>query len=179
MQREATMKKYAVVCIALLLLASVAGAGDPKKFIAGEYEMTASGSCIHSSTGFNSTTLKANPDGIVYAGTTAWIGTWKFKPDGTGSYSDTFYATVTPPPSPTTILGGIRSFSDENVPFTYIIDGSGDITINDGTIEYTGRVTADRKNIILLDTPTIQGPYQAPFWYLICNTARNLVKVGD
>ena len=173
------MKKYAVICIALLLLASVAGAADRKKLLSGEYEMTASGSCIHSSTGFDATTLKANADAVVYAGTTAWIGTWKFKPNGTGKYSDTFYATVTPPPPPPTIPGGIRSFSDDDVPFTYIIDGQGDITINDGTIEYTGRVTADQKNILLLDTPTIQGPYPAPFWYLICNTARHLVKVGD
>ena len=177
------MKKYAVVTVMLLVVSPLAFAADWSKF-SGEYEMTASGSCIHSSAGFNKDTLKVLPGGVVYAGTTAWIGTWTFKSNGTGTYSDLFYATVTPPPTVPPkdndpVVGGIRTFSDDDVSFTYKINAFGDITINDGTIEYTGRVTPDLKNIVLLDKPTIQGPYPAPFWYLICNTARNLVRVGN
>jgi len=189
------MKRLALIVIiaALCILPVTASAGDNGwKNFQGTYEMIASGNCIHSLNGFNETTLKANP-GVVYAGTTAWIGTWKFNKDGTGTYSDKFYATVTPPPLAETVaagvspvIGGIRTFEDNDVPFTFTVNAFGDITINEipttsngYPVEYTGSISTDKKQMHLIDTPRIKGPFGYPFWSLICSTARTLMKVSE
>lgn len=188
------MKKLAILVLISTLLtftAAMALAHDDEnnfKNFHGTYDMTASGSCIHSENGFNdiaviTPTLKfiGAKAGVVYAGTTVLKGTWTFEKNGTGTYSDKLYATVTPPPSGS-ITGGIRIFEDNDIPFTYNINAFGDITINEITtpfLEYTGSVSRDKKNMVLTDTPKIKGPFGAPFWYIICNTSRTLIKVSD
>ena len=157
--------------------------------------MVASGSCIHSQNGYydpDSRGWIAAKPGVVYAGTTVLEGVWIFTDEdddsGTmkkGTYSQTLYATVTPPPRvpppahgpPVEVAGGIRVFKANNAKFTYtIVDG--DITVIDaGGIELKGTISSDLSTMTLVSANTIQGPNPAPFWYTICNTARTLIKI--
>jgi hypothetical protein len=189
------MKKPVLIMItaALCMLPIIASAAD----IVGKYKMIASGSCIHSENGYDVAAngwITAKP-GIVYAGTTAWRGTWNFYSDGTGTYSDKYYATVTPPPTvpppgskgpPFVVKGGIRVFSDgQNTPpgpvgITYTYDeAKREITVFDGDAVYKGDVSLTEDVITLLeDNHVIYGPLPAPWWSITCNTSRTLIYVG-
>ena len=153
------------------------------KYFKGTYAMSATGSCIHSENGYIwGTFIDADVPGVVYAGTTVSNGTWVFKKDGTGTYSDTIYATVTPPvASPTCgIPGGIRIFSSSHT-FNYEIDNSGNITIdsdeNEEVIEFEGSISKDKKTIILLDALWEKGPYPCPWYTFICTGTRTLKRM--
>jgi hypothetical protein len=159
--------------------------------------MTASGSCIHSEKGFVEVdhvwykAIEADSTGTVYAGTTVITGSWTFEPNGKGTYSDTIYATVTPPVTQPTlgdpVVGGVRIFEDSDVPFTYKITAFGHITItevNPPFLEYTGTVSPDRNTIILVDTPKVKPPdplppAAPPFWKILCNASRTLIRVDE
>lgn len=195
------MKKIALIvsiaAISFVMLAVNASAGgDGWKNFTGVYEMSASGSCIHSENGYTAGPngwYSANP-GVVYAGTTVSSGTWVFNKGGTGTYSYVMYATVTPPvqqPS-CSIPGGLRIFSslhkDANgndvneYTFTYDINHFGDITIvtaEGDTLE--GSISIDKKAITLFDALRVKGPGAAvcPWWNIICTATRTLVKVHD
>ena len=190
MRLEVKMKRLALIVIiaALCILPVTASAAD----IVGKYKMIASGSCIHSENGYDvapSGWLTAKP-GIVYAGTTTWRGTWNFYADGTGTYTDRYYATVTPPPTvpppghkgpPINVNGGIRIFGDNAVAVTYTFDDAiHEITVFDGNAVYKGDVSADETVITLLeDNHVIEGPFPAPWWSITCNTSRTLIYVGE
>jgi hypothetical protein len=174
---------------------------DNFKNFQGTYEMSASGSCIHSQNGYtqNGAGWYLPNDGVVYAGTTVSNGTWIFKKKGTGTYSYLMYATVTPPikpppvqEPPCLIPGGIRIFSSshkvgENIvnefTFTYNITNFGDITIETeegDTLE--GSISIDKKTITLFDTLREKAPAGAttcPWWTIICSATRTLIKVHD
>jgi len=199
------MKKLSLIVIitTLTMFMSAAVASDfhngwqwdnnPFRYFYGTFDMTASGSCIHSQHGYTENevdygwykAIEAKP-GIVYAGTTVMTGTWTFEPNGKGTYSDTIYATVTPPVSGN-VVGGVRIFEDSDVPFTYKITALGYITIKEDNapfLEYTGTVSPDRNTIILIDTPKVKpppgvDPLPAPFWKIICNASRTLIRVDD
>ena len=191
------MKKfsYIMVIAALWMTPVIASANSEWDDFTGTYSMVASGSCIHSQNGYYEKDangwITAKP-GVVYAGTTVLEGIWYFtgEDDGTGimkgTYSQTLYATVTPPPRvpppakgpPLEVPGGIRVFKTNNASFTYTID-NGDITVIAGGIELKGTISSDLNTMTLLSANTIQGPGPAPFWYTICNTARTLIKIGD
>ena len=86
-----------IIVLSVFISANVAVAKGWKYF-KGTYAMSATGSCIHSEYGYVwGNFIDAVVPGVVYAGTTVSNGTWVFKKDGTGTYSDTMYATVTPP----------------------------------------------------------------------------------
>jgi hypothetical protein len=186
------MKKLivAMIAVSLCIAPAIALADFPLlgwKRIYGTYDMTASGSCIHSQNGFVEVDhgwykeIQA-ADGTVYAGTTVWIGTWNFALNGTGTYSDKYYATVTPPASDPTVKGGVRIFEDTDVHFTYKITAFGDITITEvdpPNLEYTGTISPDGSTIILVDTPKVKGPGSAspPWWFILCNASRTLIRV--
>jgi hypothetical protein len=189
------MKKFisTMIVLALCIAPSVAlSGGKGWRHFHGTYEMTASGSCIHSEKGFEEVdhvwykAIEAIQPGTVYAGTTVFTGTWTFEQNGTGIYSDKIYATVTPP-ADGSVAGGVRIFEDSEVPFTYKITSFGDIVItevNPPFIEYTGTVSPDRKTIILIDTPKVKPippapPLDAPFWYILCNASRTLIRVNQ
>ena len=114
--------------------------------------MSATGSCIHSENGYVwGTFIDAVVPGVVYAGTTVSNGNWVFKKDGTGTYSYTMYATVTPPVQLPTcdIPGGIRIFEVNDYTFTYEVTHSGNITIEtqegdtlEGTISKNNKTIA-------------------------------------
>jgi hypothetical protein len=201
---EVKMKRLSVIVIiaTLSMFMSTAVASDfyngwqwdnnPFRYFHGTFEMTASGSCIHSEFGFKEVdhgwykAIEAEP-GTVYAGTTVMTGTWTFELNGKGTYSDTIYATVTPPVSGVPVVGGVRIFEDSDVPFTYKITGDGYITITEVKppyLEYTGTVSSNRNTIILIDTPKVKppapaGPLPYPFWKILCNASRTLIRVNE
>jgi hypothetical protein len=213
------MKKFAFILIIAVMstFASAALASDfghnwwhynPFRHFSGTFEMSASGSCIHSQYGYGpivdtpwggqamDAIVSPEPGvvGVVYAGTTASTGTWVFKKDGKGTYSYILYATVTPPITepPCPIPGGIRIFSslhkDANgnyineYTFEYEITRFGDITITTqqgDTLE--GSISTDKKSIILFDNIRIKGPGSAscPLYNIICIATRTLIKIQD
>ena len=197
------MKKLVIFVLISALLtftAAMALANDNVngfKHFSGTYEMSASGSCIHSQNGYvydSASGWYAAKEGVVYAGTTVWNGSWVFKKNGTGTYSYILYATVTPPvqPPPCPIPGGIRVFNsihkDANgndvseYNFTYVITDFGDIVINTeegDTLE--GSISIDKKAITLFDALRVKGPGAAvcPWWNIICTATRTLIKVHD
>jgi hypothetical protein len=189
------MKKLAlIVIVAALSMVPAVTLADGKHF-SGVYEMSASGSCLHSENGY---TIGSNGwysanSGVIYAGTTVSNGTWVFKQDGTGTYSYIMYATVTPPVQQTPcVIPGIRIFSSSHkdangnivneYTFTYDLTKSGDITIltaEGDTLE--GSISIDKKAITLFDALRIKGPGAAvcPWWSIICAATRTLIKVHN
>ena len=176
------MKKLAlIVLVAALSMAPAATLADGNgwKHFAGVYEMSASGSCIHSEGGYTIGSdgwYSANA-GVIYAGTTVSNGTWTFDKNGTGTYSYTMYATVTPPiqqPNPP-IAGGIRIFTSNHkvgetvvgeYTFTYTIHPLGNITINTQEGDtLSGSISIDKKSITLFDAIRVKGPLPtSPYW---------------
>lgn len=175
-----------VVITALCMLPVIASAGDNGwKNFQGTYEMIASGSCIHSSLPYvknDAGWWTAPLESVVYAGTTVWNGTWFFDKGGTGTFSYTLYATVTPPPAAqqpaTPIPGGMRVFKGVDVPFTFSIDQFGDIIVKAQGLDLVGSISNDKKTMTLLSANTPQD-FGGIFGYTICNTARTLIKIGD
>jgi hypothetical protein len=184
------MKKIAFIMIiaALWMIPIIASADDDWNDFQGTYRMVASGSCIHSQNGYYDPDSRgwiiAKP-GVVYAGTTVLDGVWVFNDNGTGTYSQTLHATVTPPPRvpppahgpPVEVAGGIRVFKANDAEFTYTID-EGVITVIDaGGLELKGSISIDWLHMTLVSADNVQNFGVAPFWYTICNTARTLIKI--
>jgi hypothetical protein len=147
--------------------------------IQGTWEMSASGSCLHSSLGYEKNSndrWTPLPNSIVYAGATVTNGTWIFK-NGGGTYSYTTYATILPG-GHASIPVEVRVLAKEDVPFTYEITPSGDITVTTGGIKLIGSISKDMNTMTLLSANNVQDFVVAPFWFTICNTARTLIKVG-
>jgi len=170
-----------IFVLSVFLSVNVTLANGWKSF-KGTYAMSAAGSCIHSENGFVwGNFIDAAVPGVVYAGTTVSNGTWVFKKDGTGTYSYTMYATVTPPVQPPTcdIPGGIRIFERNDFTFTYEVTHSGNITIETqegDTLE--GTISKDNKTIVLLDDPHEKGPIGFCPWYrIICTATRTLIRM--
>jgi hypothetical protein len=196
------MKKLAILVLISALLtftAAMALANDDNngfKHFSGTYAMSASGSCIHSQNEYGPETVGwpgysyINAGGIVYAGPTVSKGTYVFKKDGTGTYSYTMYATVTPPvqapPLPCTIPGGIRIFSADDLTFTYEITPFGNITVkamdeNGEEDTLSGSISADKKTMTLFDALRGKGPVSnaCPWYNIMCTATRTLIKVHD
>jgi hypothetical protein len=194
------MKKFAIFVLISTLLtftAAIALAHDDDngfKHFSGTYTMSASGSCIHSQNEYGPETVVwpgysfINGGGIVYAGSTVSKGTYVFKKDGTGTYSYTMYATVTPPVQQPTcsIPGGIRIFSADDLTFTYEITPFGNITVkaideNGEEDTLSGSISADKKTMTLFDALREKGPGSSvcPWYNIICTATRTLIKVHD
>jgi hypothetical protein len=160
--------------------------------IQGTWEMSASGSCLHSSNnyvpGINGR-WTAPPGSDVYAGVTVSNGTWNFKTHGEGTYSQRIYATILP--------GGADSMNGIPVPlevrvlpplsveptpvaFTYEITPAGDITVTETVsgIKHYGNISKDMNTMTLLSANNVQ-VFGGNFLYTICNTARTLIKVQE
>lgn len=183
------MKKLAVFMIipalAMFMVPALASANWYYWWgIQGTWEMSASGSCLHSSEPYEQINGKwtARASSQVYAGVTVSNGTWFFKANGEGTYSQTIYATILP--------GGATSMNEFAVPlevrviaqkdqlFTYAITPSGDITVTTGGIELIGNISKDMNTMTLLSANNVQ-KFGANFQYTICNTARTLIKVPE
>jgi hypothetical protein len=187
------MKQFFTFMVALsLCIAPVFALADGNGWtqFEGTYEMSASGSCLHSQNGYTQNAIGwyLPNEGTVYSGTTVSNGTWVFKKNETGTHSYLMYATVTPPvkPPPCLIPGGLRIFSADELNFTYKINPFGDITVKvteNGEIDtLSGSISPDKKTITLFDEPRIKTPAGAntcPWWSIICTGTRTLIKVHD
>jgi hypothetical protein len=160
--------------------------------IQGTWEMSASGSCLHSSDPYYQDPARNNwwtaPVGSqVYAGVTVSNGTWIFKANGEGTYSQTIYATILPggatsmpgpAGSPLPVPLEVRVIAQKDQLFTYAITPSGDITVTTGGIELIGNISKDMNTMTLLSANNVQ-KFGGNFQYTICNTARTLIKVQE
>lgn len=181
------MKKLAVLmmipALAMFVVPFIASAdGHDWKNFHGTYQMSASGSCLHSSLEYFKNPANGRwtaPIGSqVYAGVTVSNGTWIFE-NGGGKYSQTIYATILPG-GDVSIPVEVRVLAQKDVPFTYAITHDGDITVTHtiGGIQLFGSISSDKKTMTLLSANNVQA-LPAPFWFTICNTTRTLIKVGE
>jgi len=133
--------------------------------------MIASGSCIHSVTGWvdSNNPPNYNLDVVtppfspidpfqVYAGTTVTYGTWTFNKDGTGNYTLTNYATILP---------GSAMHDPELLEqhhsgaFTFKVSPFGDITATTGNqtigfVELKGSNSNDKKIMTIISANQVQ-----------------------
>ena len=85
------MKKLAltlvITVVSMFMFVAVAMAGGHGwKKLNGEYYMTSTGNCLHSTLGFNDNyTPITGVDSKVWAASTMTQGIWTFSPDGTGT----------------------------------------------------------------------------------------------
>jgi len=206
------MKKLALLllipALAMFIVPSLASANWYYWWgIQGTWEMSASGSCLHSSLPYQQISGKwtAPPSSQVYAGVTVANGTWTLESTGwltgTGTYAQTIYATILPGGAATmpgkdkdgvdiTLLVPleVRVISSQTpVVFTYEITQSGDITVTETvpvgvdkvTITHRGSISADRKTITLLTANQPVNYGTNLFANTICNFSRTLIKVGN
>lgn len=187
---EVIMKKLALFVITIafapLMYASMASAQ-----VVGTYEMVATGSCLHSPSGFqnlSSTPPSFSPPFIpnspvgVWGATTMAKATWVFRSNGTGFANGTNYPIDFPPGG---VLGLGTPAARENpisFKFNYQLDED-DIILqlyhpvtNAFIGELLGEVSVDKK------TMTIPSAYQVynfgtTLGYAVCNTARILIQV--
>jgi hypothetical protein len=195
-----TMKKLNLFVIITAFftfgLVGMASAQDDGNWgaIKGTYEMIATGSCLHSPTGFDGTGTVANPfipkGPTVYAAPTLARSTWIFDGGGTATFVGENFATIFP--------GGVNqgALERENpvgtqtnpLHFDYTVDGHGWIigTIREvpaiiegnlANLTLEGRISKDHKIITLSNGGQIQYPGTA--LTAICNSARILFKVND
>jgi hypothetical protein len=201
------MKKPALflitVAFAVLVNASMASAQ-----VVGTYEMVATGSCLHSTTGFieDSAGKVLGPPFVPKPGSTVWgattmaEATWVFYPDGTGFFTGLNYPIdfppgspfVGPPPAGSTSQWGPRARQGGiGNDFKYHLIGS-DIIIElyAPTIppsyqtkvgELVGAVSLDKKTLTI---PSANQVYNfttlaPPLYWAVCNTARVLIRVGN
>jgi hypothetical protein len=161
--------------------------------INGNYKMIASGSCIHSPSGFVETTdglgnplyVPINSVG-VWGATTSTKGTWEFYSDGTG-HADIWNYPIDFPPGSN--IGGPRARSQKFV-FDVEYEVIKDVIIIDlylhtdppsfvqnvGHLE--GSVSIDKKTLIIpthLQKIEFGGP---PLYSAVCNTMRVFTRVG-
>ena len=182
------MKRLAAVvmtiAVATFMAAVMASAQEAAITIQGTYAMTASGSCLHSEMPY----YKGDHDrwtvplgSQVYVGVTVANGTWIFKNDGTGSFSQTIYATILPGghvPVPV-IPVEVRVLPGSGT-FTYEIKSTGDITVTlPSKIKLIGGIAIDKNTMTLMSANDVQANLKAPFWNTICNMERTLIKVSE
>lgn len=198
------MKKFAVLmlipALAIFMVPVIALADDDAwNGFHGKYQMSASGSCLHSSLEYFKNQSRNNwwtapPDSKVYVGVTVANGTWTFESTGTGRYSQTIYATILPGGAdtmPVQTPGGVADVavplevrvlaSAKPVEFTYEITPSGDITVTETVsgIKLYGSISIDKKAMTLLSANNVQDFGRNLFGWTICNFARTLIKVKE
>jgi hypothetical protein len=183
------MKKLAtiVICTAFFALGLVGMASAQVE--GGQYKMTATGSCLHSTTGFNVNidadggtvyTPKVDAHSKVWGATTMAEATWKFNADGTVSMSGINYPIDFPPGNP-----GLKSAAarQNGIGFPngmkWEVNGN-NITIKNplGIITLKGTVSED-ENTIIINSPFVLYDLGPPLYNAVCNTARVLIRMGD
>jgi hypothetical protein len=192
------MKKIALIVIIAALSTSMSVAlalADDRDWrdwnpIKGEYAMIATGSCLHSPSGFKSTTPPFIPNNIVgvWGATTMAQATWVFKHGGKGTLDGVNYAIDFPPGNPLPLFSGPDARNSSfGFDITYVVDDSV-ITIKQFArvtppfqtqiAELIGTVSEDGNTITI---PSAYQFYQfgLPMGDAVCNTARTLIRVGD
>ena len=181
-------------------MASAQNNGKLGAAIKGTYEMIATGSCLHSPTGFTGSGTFSDPflpiGPAVFGAPTLARATWTFDGSGTATFVGENFATIFPGgvypdnPLPNPNQGPLERENpigtDTNpYHFDYTVDGHGGITgtvreipaIVGGTLDkltLEGWISKDRKIIILSNGGQIQSPGTG--MTAICNSARILFK---
>jgi len=186
------MKKIALITVVIVLslfmsVAAVSADGKGWRSFHGVYEMRATGSCLHSTLGFDVTNdgfYVPKTESRVWGATTQTYGTWTFKRGGTGNASGMNYVIDFQPGSPTGVPPGSNSPAGPKVrdnpfsfPFTYNVthEGSIDITVVPDIFGFEGMVSRNRKTITLDSVYQFFGlPAGGPAY---CNTQRVLNRV--
>jgi hypothetical protein len=183
----------------LIGMASAQDNGKLGATIRGTYEMIATGSCLHSPSGFTGTGTFSDPflpiGPAVFGAPTLARATWTFDASGTATFVGENFATifpggVYPTPIPNSNQGPLERenpIGTETNPyhFDYTVDSHGGITgtvreipaIVGGTLDkltLEGWISKDRKIIILSNGGQIQAPGTG--MTAICNSARILFK---
>jgi hypothetical protein len=196
------MKKLAVLmmipALAMFMVPALASANwDYWWGIQGNWEMVASGSCLHSSNGFDLIPATTTPTtqaeyyapkagGFVWAATTFAEATWTFERDGSGAVSGWNYVIDFPPGRPVPIGTPPVSTQTPNVrknpiafKFHYSVAGNGDIVVTfDAPFAppflpaMYGKVSISRMAMTLWSAYEPQQGGVA-----ICNTGRTLIRV--
>jgi hypothetical protein len=182
----------------MLMSAAVASADDKgfkhRGAIKGTYEMIATGSCLHSPTGFTGTGTVADPfipiGPTVFAAPTLAQAAWVFDGSGTATFVGENFATIFPGGAGSGALERTNPIGTEASPyhFDYFVDGRGGIygtirevpAIIEGVPDYLtleGRISKDHKIITLSNGGQIQYPGTAIT--AICNSARILFRVDE
>lgn len=172
-----------MIPVLALSMAVVASAGGHHwGFIQGTYEMVATGSCIHSSGGFNfsgsGTPLDptiAAPIGSYWASVYVGQGTFTFESDGTGTMRVTQSCIL---PDKATQATAPPESADPG-PFSYQFSENGTIivTIPAVGLELSGRLSQDHKTMTLVSAMQYQP--LGPTGHQICDIARVLIRVKD
>lgn len=164
------------------ILAGVTSAQD----FEGSYEMSLTGSCLHSKHGFD----EGSPPYIPATGSGVWAatmmahGTWEFFDDGTGTATGLNYVIDFPPGIPPpglikTWKGPMARGNPFTLNFEYEVqDGEIVVTLPDG-FELKGVVSYS------LETMTLNSAYQeydltsVGLGHAVCNASRILIKIDD
>jgi len=191
------LKKFSLFLIVYILfsLASVASAGSGHFAhwirLNGDYAMTASGSCYHSSTGFSETIVGSglyipNEKSTTWSATIAATAFWAFEPNKTGTvwngenYIIDFPPGDTLPPSiPEGEPASVNRMLPFSFTFTYTVTPYGDITITPDNPIFPvleGTVSRDKKTITLVTLNKLGGSTKGP---AICSITRFLIKTAN
>ncbi len=184
-----------IVLIMVSAMAAMALAQNNGK-IKGTYEMIATGSCLHSPSGFSGAGTLTDPflpiGPAVFGAPTLTRATWTFDGSGTATFVGENFATIFPGgvyPGPGPNQGPLERenpVGSETSPyhFDYTVDGHGGITGTvreiaaiGGTLDkltLEGWISKDRKIITLISVGQIQSPDTG--MTAICNAARILFK---
>lgn len=179
--KEVQMKKIILVLIITALSLSVTAAVVSADYeclrgFRGVYEMSLTGSCLHSIDGFGEGPpyIPIGESG-VWAATMMAHGTWMFNRDGTGSAKGLNYVIDFPPgiPGP----GSMARGNPFELHFTYYVTHRGVITVilDDAILE--GRVSIDKKTISLPSAYQEYNLVEYGLGYAVCNAARVLIRV--
>jgi len=183
-------KKLAVVVMMIAVTtfttAAMAAAADHDEWaIHGEYAVVATGSCLHSTLGFEnlipppgSPVWTPKPGSVVWGAPIMWQGIWTFERNGTAVASLTNNIITLPPGDP---LGNPPTPPGARpvhflFPFTYQVTPDGEITVAFGQMTLIGMVSMDHKTLTLGSANQVQ---QIPGSKAICNVGCVLIRVSD
>lgn len=194
------MKKLAAFLTIPALVLLVASTASAFRFhhwggIHGTYAMIATGSCLHSTGGFdnqNQNVPDAPPawtpqsNSVVWGATTMAQATWTFKSDGTGAVLGTNYVIDFPPdgsPSPPFSGAPVARQNPIAFSFGYVLtpDGEVEVKLPNGFVLAVGRISIDHKTMTLWSANVVQ-PWKinnVQYGDVICNTGRLLIRVKE
>jgi hypothetical protein len=186
------MKKLSLVVIVMAIFAlgyvGIASAQDVEGM---RYKMTSTGSCLHSTAGFN-----LSEDGLTYTptidahskvwgATTMTEATWDFNTDETVLMSGTNYPIDFPPGNPGLKRAAARQHpigfpTDPAKRYYWEVVNNNIIIWNNAkdTKLYEGKVSEDGSTIII-NSPFKFFNLGPPLYYSVCNISRVLIRIGS
>ena len=173
------MKRLAAVVVMIALATFVAAAmALAGETIQGTYAMIATGTCLHSTLGFNGDLTPITGDGsVVWGATTMAQAVWTFNFNGTGTVSYGWNYVLDFPPGSPTFGGPIARQHPYSWNFHYETDDNFIITVYPPSPPNpVGLISWDHKTLTLASANQPQNSAVGP---AICNTARVLYRLHD